>query len=280
MVANAPRQKAVMISHYNVIANVIQSVQFEQESREQIMPGYRDVGLGLLPQSHIYALVIIAHASTYRGDQVIVLPRFEMQGFLNTIVKYKINTLYLVPPIILQMAKNDEILQKFDLSSVSGIYSGAAPLANEILQALTSRYPTWKIRQAYGLTECSPVVTSTSPLDVWPGSSGFLVPGTAIKLIDDSGNIIKGYNEAGEVLVRSPAVVLGYLRNEAATRDTFVDLPEGRFLKTGDKGEFRISPTSGHEHLWIVDRIKDLIKVKASPSALRVASEEVLTMTL
>jgi ribosome assembly protein SQT1 len=253
-----------MISHRNVIANTLQSTLFEQSARDKIAPGYRDVALGLLPQSHIYGLVIIGHASTYRGDQVVVLPKFEINTYLNAIVKYKINTLFLVPPIILLMSKNEELLNKFDLSSVREIYSGAAPLGKEILQELTRRYPTWKIRQAYGLTECSPVVTSTSSLDVWPGSSGWLVPDTAIKLINDDGNEVTGYDEAGEVLVKSPAVVLGYLRNEKATNETFVDLPDGRFLKTGDKGEFRRSPTSGHEHLWIVDRIKELIKVKVS----------------
>ncbi|KAI1611662.1 4-coumarate-CoA ligase, variant [Exophiala viscosa] len=254
--------KAVMISHHNVIANTIQSCLFEKGSRDKISPDYRDVALGLLPQSHIYGLVLIGHASTYRGDQVIVLPKFETQTYLKAIAKYRINTLYLVPPIILMMAKNEELLNKFDLASVREIYSGAAPLAREILQELTRRYPAWKIRQAYGLTECSPLVTATISEDVWPGSSGSLIPGCAIKLVNDDGNEVTGYDEAGEVLVRSPAVVLGYLKNEKATNETFIDLPDGRFLRTGDKGEIRISPESGVEHLWIVDRIKELIKVK------------------
>lgn len=253
-----------MISHKNVIANTLQTTLFEMPSRNTIGRDNRDVALGLLPQSHIYGLVIIAHASTYRGDQVVVLPKFEPQSFLNVIAKYRINTLYLVPPVILLMAKNEELLNKYNLTSVREIYSGAAPLSQEVLQELTRRYPSWKIRQAYGLTECSPVVTSTSSLDVWPGSSGCLLPGCDVMLVDEEGNEISGYNEAGEVLVRSPAVVLGYLRNDEATKQTFVRLQQGRFLRTGDKGEFRLSPTSGNEHLWIVDRIKELIKVKVS----------------
>jgi acyl-CoA synthetase (AMP-forming)/AMP-acid ligase II len=139
---------------------------FEKVSRDRIAPKYRDVALGLLPLSYIYGLVIIAHSSTYKGNQVTILPQFESQSYLDAIAKYKINTLYLVPPIILMMAKNEELLNRYNLSSVREIYSGVVPLGQEVLQELTRRYPSWKIRQAYGVTECCPVVTSTSSLDV------------------------------------------------------------------------------------------------------------------
>lgn len=251
-----------MISHQNVIANTIQSCTFEKASRDARGIDYRDVALGLLPQSHIYGLVIIAHASTWRGDQVIILPKFEFRSYLSAISKYKINTLYLVPPIAISMANNLDIMQSYQLSSVRQIFSGAAPLAKEVTDTLLSRYPSWVIRQAYGLTESSTVVSSTSPHDIWPGSSGCLLPGCEVKLVDtESEKELTGYGQAGEILVKSPAVVLGYLKNEKATQDTFVNMPEGRFLKTGDKGEFRLSPDGRIEHLWIVDRIKELIKV-------------------
>lgn len=251
-----------MISHRNVIANTLQSCTFEKASRDTRGSDYRDVALGLLPQSHIYGLVIIAHASTWRGDQVIILPKFELKSYLNAIAKYKINTIYLVPPIAIAMANNERIMQSYDLSSVRQIFSGAAPLAKEVADQLLCRHPSWVIRQAYGLTESATVVTSTSPHDIWQGSSGCLLPGCEVKLIDtESGREITGHGDAGEILVKSPAVVLGYLKNDKATQDTFVDMPEGRFLKTGDKGEFRVSPDGGNEHLWIVDRIKELIKV-------------------
>lgn len=94
-------QKGVMISHRNVISNVIQISTFEKPYRDSLMdPGvqsaYTDVALGLLPQSHIYALVVICHATTYRGDQVINLPKFELRQYLEAIQRFKINTLYLV----------------------------------------------------------------------------------------------------------------------------------------------------------------------------------------
>ncbi|KAJ0121878.1 AMP-binding enzyme [Diaporthe amygdali] len=115
--------KAVMISHKNVIANIIQLSLFHQVDRDNIAPRHRDIGLGLLPQSHIYSLIIICHASTYRGDSVIVLPKFELEAYFGAIAKYRINTLYLVPPIIISMVNNLQTIR---------VWVGAAPLAPQI----------------------------------------------------------------------------------------------------------------------------------------------------
>ncbi|EXJ80515.1 hypothetical protein A1O1_08661 [Capronia coronata CBS 617.96] len=253
--------KGVMISHYNVIANTVQISTYDQMARDAIAPGYHDAALGLLPQSHIYGLIVICHCSTYRGDRVVVLPKFDLQQYLTCIQKYKINTLYIVPPIIIAMVKNQELLKKYDLTSVLSIFTGAAPLGKETAEDLAAQYPAWKVRQGYGLTETCTVVCSTSPMDIWFGSSGCLLPGIEAKVVDIEGNEITGYNQRGELLVKSPSVVLGYLKNDKATMETFVDMPEGRFMRTGDEVEIRVS-SKGNEHVWVVDRIKELIKVK------------------
>lgn len=250
-----------MISHKNVIANTIQLSLFDQADRDNIAPRHRDIGLGLLPQSHIYSLIVICHVSTYRGDSVIVLPKFELEAYFKAIAKYKISTLYVVPPIAISMIKNLQTMRRYDLTAVRRVWVGAAPLAPEIATALLSHYPTWKVTLGYGMTETCGVVTSGTPRDIVPGSSGWLLPGFEVMLTDGSGAKITDYDKPGEVLVKSPSVMLGYLNNGTATRETFVDLPEGRFIKTGDLGLFRRVP-SGAEHLWIVDRLKELIKVK------------------
>ena len=95
------QQKGVMISHKNVISNVLQIAAFEKPYRDSIKePGSKysvtEVALGLLPQSHIYSLVVICHATTYRGDQVINIPKFGIELFLGSIQRFKINSLYLV----------------------------------------------------------------------------------------------------------------------------------------------------------------------------------------
>ncbi|OQU95217.1 hypothetical protein CLAIMM_01456 [Cladophialophora immunda] len=253
--------KGVQISHYNVIANVIQIELIDRNFRNQIEPGYRDVTLGLMPQSHIYGLVAICLAAAYRGDCVVVLPKFEIQHYLSAISNFKINSLCVVPPIIINMVKNKSLCEKFDLRSVKQILTGAAPLGEEVAQALARQYPDWIVRQGYGLTETATVATSSIPGDIWLGSSGCLVPGYEAKLMSPEFVEIRNYNQPGELLLKSPSVALGYLNNMEATKETFVDMAEGRFLRTGDECEIRKSP-NGTEHIWVLDRIKELIKVK------------------
>ncbi|MCJ1389058.1 hypothetical protein MMC18_001912 [Xylographa bjoerkii] len=276
------KQKGVMISHRNVIANVLQISTFEKPYRDMMKKNsvsnadFLEITLGLLPQSHIYSLVVICHSTGYRGDQVINLPRFEINTYLTAIQRFKINTLVLVPPIIILMTKNKALCDKFDLSSVKVVFTGAAPLGTETASVLHTQYPTWYIRQGYGklplkswqddkvitdqavgLTETCTVACSTSYDDIDFGSSGSLLPGVEARLVTIEGTDIEGYDQPGELLLRSPSVTLGYLKNDIATRETFQD----GWMRTGDEAVVRKSP-KGNEHIWIVDRLKELIKVK------------------
>ncbi|CAH0054955.1 unnamed protein product [Clonostachys solani] len=252
--------KAVKISHFNIIANILQIAAFEGSTRKQ--RGVKtQVNLGVLPLGHIYGLTVIALASQYRGDEVIILPRFNLGTFLDSVEKFKIERLYLVPPIIIQMMNNEEACRRRDLTSVRSVYSGAAPLGAELIRSYLKRYPEVAITQSYGLTEASPMVVITSEVDGLVGSSGSVIPGTKIKLVDVKGKEVTSHETRGELLVQSPSVVLGYFENEKATAETFVWDDDGRWLKTGDEVLVRKS-SLGHEHLVVVDRIKELIKVK------------------
>lgn len=111
------------------------------------------------------------------------------------------------------------------------------------------------------MTETSTVVCSTSEHDIFPGSSGSLIPGVRIKIMGFDGKEVSEYNKPGELLVQSPSVVLGYLNNERANAETFVFDHDGRWIKTGDEACVTVAP-SGNEHIFILDRIKELIKVK------------------
>lgn len=254
--------KGVMISHRNVIANVLQISTYEKTDRDKkkaplTQSDYTENVLGLLPFSHIYGLVFICHGSVYQGDGVIVLPKFDFKPTLQAIQDHKISSLFLVPPIIIMMTKSREMLANYDLSSVKAIITGAAPLGHETAEELNKMYPKWVVRQAYGLTETSTVVCATKPDDVYLGSSGSLLPGFEVKLVTLEGHEITGYDQPGELLVKSPSVVLGYLNNDQANRETFQD----GYMRTGDEAVIRKS-AKGNEHIFIVDRIKELIKVK------------------
>ncbi|KAH7634442.1 hypothetical protein B0T09DRAFT_296074 [Sordaria sp. MPI-SDFR-AT-0083] len=252
--------KAVMISHRNVIANTMQYCIFEDVGRKK--NGVEtQVELGLLPFSHIYGLVVVAHSATWRGDELIILPKFEFNDFLQAIERFKINHLPLVPPIVVRMLSSRDTLKKFDLSSVRQVFTGAAPLGKETQDELLKLFPKWKVGQGYGLTETSTVVCTTSEHDIVQGTSGSLVPGTKAKVIDQDGREITEYGVPGELLVQSPSVTLGYLNNERATSEAYVFDEDGRWMRTGDEVIVTKSP-AGYEHITIVDRLKELIKVK------------------
>ncbi|KJY01421.1 phenylacetyl-CoA ligase like protein [Zymoseptoria brevis] len=258
--------KGVMISHYNVIANTLQINTHEELDRQAMIKQtgdthYTENCLGLLPMSHIYGLIVIAHVGPYRGDGVVVLPKYDFNWLLQAIQDYKIHMLYLVPPMIIHITKAREICAKYDLSSVRGAFTGAAPLGKETADDLSKMYPKWAVRQGYGMTETATVVCSTMPHDIWFGSSGSLLPGISARLVTVEGNEITGYDQPGELWVKGPAVVLGYLNNEKANKETFLDEPDGRYMRTGDEAVVAKSP-QGHEHIFITDRIKELIKCK------------------
>jgi len=152
--------KGVMISHRNVIANTMQIYAFDEPFRKTLRkPGeerYTENQLGLLPFSHIYALVVINHAGIYRGDGIVVMPRFEFKQLLQAVQDHEIATLYLVPPIIILMTKNKALLDQYDLSCVRVIFTGAAPLGQETANDLNKQHPKWLIRQGYGTSYPAP----------------------------------------------------------------------------------------------------------------------------
>jgi acyl-CoA synthetase (AMP-forming)/AMP-acid ligase II len=278
-----------MISHRNVIANILQVAVYEAVPRKANNIETQNT-LGILPFSHIYGLTLVAHVAQFRGDQTVVLPKFELKMLLNTIQTYKLEFLPVVPPMLIQIITNRDIAGKYDLSSVRLAFSGAAPLGVEVIEDLAKMFPKWKIGQGYGtttiqakqfflippqskyannpgigMTEASPVVSYTSQDDLCPGSSGSFLPGFKAKIIDMEGNEITAHDQRGELIVQSPSVVLGYLNNEKANAETFVHLEDGRWLKTGDEALIRPS-SQAHDHLFITDRIKELIKVKVKKS--------------
>lgn len=162
-----------MISHRNVIANVMQFTTHESVGRKKFGVETQSV-MGFLPFSHIYGLVPVAHCNTFRGDEVVVLPRFDLTQFLNAIERFKINALLVVgvpcsrvyflgivlllkdsaasqvPPVMIRMLSSKDELRKRDLSSVRFLYTGAAPTGRETVEDLLKMFPKWRVGQGYG----------------------------------------------------------------------------------------------------------------------------------
>ena len=139
-----------MVSHYNIIANILQISALESLGRKAAGVD-NQVALGVLPFSHVYGLTVIALLALYRGDQIVVLPRFELGSILKATQTYHVQQLNVVPPILVEMINRPQICSKYDLSSIRVVYCGAAPLGKETVDALLKMYPKWIVSQGYGM---------------------------------------------------------------------------------------------------------------------------------
>ncbi|KAL4904351.1 hypothetical protein BDW74DRAFT_185650 [Aspergillus multicolor] len=240
--------KAVMIAHHNVIAQCMQIIQLTQKETNK--------SLAVLPLFHITGLVHQMHLPIIRNSTVYMLPSFTMKSMLDTIVEYRIEEILSVPPIIIRLLQ-DPIVLNYDLSHVRRFSSGAAPISGEILQKLQARFPWTGFKQGYGMTESCSCITAHPPERQsyeYAQRGGMIVANTQVKIIHTETGKEVGYEEEGEILARGPQIVMGYLNNEKATKETF---DEEGWLHTGDVGYM-----DREGFIVITDRIKEMIKVK------------------
>ncbi|MEW1580181.1 4-coumarate--CoA ligase family protein [Streptomyces microflavus] len=241
--------KGVMLTHRSIATNL-------EQLRPFIPMGEGDRILAVLPFFHIYGLTALMNAPLRCGSTVVVLPRFDLAQFLEAIQTHRITGLYVAPPIVLALAKHP-LVGEYDLSSLQYIVSAAAPLDAELAAACSARLGLPPVRQAYGMTELSPG-THVVPLSVEeppPGTVGKLLPNTEMRIVsleDPAQDAEPGAD--GEILIRGPQVMKGYLGRPDATAD-MIDA-EG-WVHTGDVGR-----TDEDGWLYVVDRVKELIKYK------------------
>lgn len=239
--------KGVMLTHRNLVANLRQ-IEGTEHARGD------DTLVCVLPMFHIYGLTVIMNFGLYAGATTVVLPRFDLEEFLGVVEKYRVTMAHVVPPIMLALAKHPAVA-RYDLTSLHTIFSAAAPLGAELERAVATRLGC-HVKQGYGMTEASPG-THMAPHDPArgkPGSVGLPVPNTECKLIEVETGAELGANREGEICVRGPQVMKGYLNRPEATAKT---VDAAGWLHTGDIG---YADSDGH--FFIVDRKKELIKYK------------------
>lgn len=187
------------------------------------------------------------------GAEIVFLPKFEEHAFLRALQTHKCNIAFLVPPLLVFLAKSP-LVDKYDISSLMIIGSGAAPLSKEVEDAVRQRLNIFAIRQGYGMSETTLGVLIQTPETETPGSVGTLRGGVWGKVIDMKTGKPLGPNQRGEMCFKGSSIMKGYINNKKATRDT---IDKDGWLHTGDVGYYNES-----KEWFIVDRIKELIKYK------------------
>jgi len=248
-----------MLSHRNLTCNVLQAMPYEGKYflPENNRSKQRGVALIPLPFYHIFAMTAGMNLVLYTGSKLIFLKQFDLERYLHLIQEHKVTRGHVVPPILIALAKHP-LVAKYDLSSLDCLMSGAAPLGADIQVAVSERLKCI-VKQAWGMTETSPCGSITpddriTTISAVAGKSGLLAPGTEGKIVDPATGADMMPHEEGELLVRGPQIMKGYLANEEATKATI--RPDG-FMHTGDIATF----VDGN-WLKITDRSKELIKYK------------------
>ena len=237
--------KGVMLTHRNLVANTAQTL-----AALQIEPGENMIAV--LPFFHIYGMQVLMNCGLRAGATIVTLPRFDLEQFLRAHQEYRITRSFVAPPIVVALAKH-ALVDAFDLSAVRQVFCAAAPLKAD-LAAECGRRLGCEVVQGYGMTELSPASHLTPPGGFKPGSVGVTVPNTQTRIVDPVSGADLGIGEDGEIWVRGPQVMKGYLNNPQATAAT-VD-PQG-WLRTGDIGHI-----DADGHVYVTDRLKELIKYK------------------
>lgn len=264
------RPKGVMLSHQNIIANVLQierAASGNLKSGSDITRVGGDKLLACLPFFHIFGLTSILHHTVRTGFLTLVMAQFEIQRWCQIVETHRVTFSYIVPPIMVLLAKHPAV-DKYNLGSLRMLNSGAAPLTKDLIEAVYARTHV-PSKQGYGLTETSPS-THTQPWEEWDksiGSVGKMLPNleakfmTIIKTPDEDEHATSNATpvevapgEVGELYLRGPNVFIGYWKQPAETRRC---LSDDGWLRSGDIG---FEDTDGN--FYITDRVKELIKYK------------------
>jgi 4-coumarate--CoA ligase len=239
--------KGVCLSHSNIVANLLQCEAVEAIG---FPPDHKLISP--LPFFHIYAFSVSLMYPAWKGNQVITMSKgFDLELFCKLVQEHQPERAHLVPPILIGLQKHP-MIDKFDMSSLRTIVSAAAPSSAALEKGVEGRLHC-EVKQGWGMSELSPIGTLNSDYNSKAGSVGPVVPSTFAKIVDGDGKSL-GPNEQGELLIKGPQVMMGYLNDEVGTAEC---LSAFGWLRSGDLAYY-----DEEGFFFITDRIKELIKVR------------------
>lgn len=240
--------KGVMLTHRNIVANVLQIDSAGHYLHE------RDTTVAFLPFFHIYGITAIALLGLWSGATLVVMAKFDLERYLALVERHRATLLHVVPPVVLALAKHPTVAGR-DFASIRKLFCGAAPLGADVSEQCARRIGC-VLQQGYGMTEASPAahVTADDAAHLKHGSIGRPVASTEARVVDVETGLDVAPGENGEILIRGPQVMRGYLNRPDETRAT---LDADGWLHTGDIGH-----ADADGDFFVVDRLKELIKYK------------------
>jgi len=253
--------KGTMLTHHNMVSNVIQSAQTFELSE-------LDIAMTVLPLYHIYGLNVCMNQAIWLGAAQVVSPRFEIKEFCELIEKHQVTYSLCVPPIFLEVVRHLEEpnVKGYDWRNLKIFNNGAAPIPMELIERFDKlakekcNAKDVTVQHGWGLTEASPVVAVNPMSRRKMESQGTLISDTFHKIIDlETGEEIPERGQIGELVIKGPQVMKGYWERPKETEEAFwIDPNTGeKWLRTGDMAYI---DEEEYEHL--VDRIKEMIKYK------------------
>ncbi|KAL8456869.1 hypothetical protein ACS0TY_034923 [Phlomoides rotata] len=247
--------KGVMLTHKGLVTSVAQQVDGENPN---LYIRSDDVVLCVLPLFHIYSLNSVLLCGLRVGAAILIMHKFEIVALFELIQKWKVTIGPFVPPIVLAIAKSP-LVDKYDLSSVRMVMSGAAPLGKDLEDAVRLKFPKAKLGQGYGMTEAGPVLSmclafAKEAFEIKSGACGTVVRNAEMKIVDIETAASLPRNMPGEICIRGDQIMKGYLNDVESTKST---IDKDGWLHTGDIGLI-----DGDDELFIVDRLKEIIKYK------------------
>ncbi|XP_027075607.1 4-coumarate--CoA ligase-like 9 [Coffea arabica] len=250
------RVKGVELSHRCLIATLAGFYYNRYESgKDNAEDLPRQVMLFFLPMFHVYGFFGPIKAAAL-GETAIWLRGFDFEKMLEAVEKYKVTYMPVAPPLVVMLLKSD-LVSKYDLSSLRQLLCGGAPLGKEVSEQFTSRFPHVEIVEGYGMTEVGGTISRMLGHEETKkyGSAGRLDQNREAKIVDRDSKEALAPGQRGELWIRGPAIMKGYVGDHQATAET---LDSEGWLKTGDLCYF-----DSDGFLYIVDRLKELIKYKA-----------------